>query len=392
MRIVSRHARFTLSLSFAGFILIGLSASLMGVAWPFIRNTFNLSLDALGIQLVVSTAGFLSVSILLGRLIGWMGTGRLLLSSFILGGVGFLGYALAPSWSVLVACSFITGWGVGAVDAGLNYYSAYNQSVRTMNWLHASFGVGATIGPLLMTAILGLGYSWRLGYGVLGGLFLVVALFVALTLPAWQESDGGETVSSTPQASVVSTLKRVIVWLSILLFFVYTGLEGTAGQWTFTLFTEGRGISLALAGTWLSLFWGGLTLGRIVLGAVVDRLGVTQLLRLCMLGAIVATLGIWSQAAILNAISMVVLGFALGPIFPTLMSQTPNRVGRPFAGHTIGYQMAATSIGIALAPAFAGVLAERSSIEVIAPFLVVTAVLMFGLFEFTQFWLQKNTA
>ena len=362
----------------------------MGIAWPSVRGSFGLSLSALGSLLLASTIGFLLVSISMGRLVAKIGIGWFLFSGFLLSGIGYLGYAITPSWWILVFCGLVTGWGVGSIDAGLNYYAAENHSVRTMNWLHASFGVGAAFGPILMTAIFQAGLSWRFGFAINSVLNFLMCLALGLTMGQWRQVHTAAQQKGQSQASISATLKRVIVWLSILIFFVLTGLEGSTAQWTYTFFTEGRSVNLAMAGLWVSFFWSGMTVGRIVLGAVVERVGSKRLLRLCLVGTILATVGIMAQSDTLNALSMAFLGFCIGPTFPTLMSGTPNRVGVGYVGHTVGFQMAATSIGFSMLPALLGVLAEDLGLEVVGVFLVVTAVITLLLHEIIQFWLYRT--
>ena len=168
--------RYTLILGFACFIALGMMNGVLGVAWPSIRQTFGLSLDALVALLITSTIGFAVGSVLASKLMARLGAGWALLVANLLGAAGLVGYVLAPGWWVLVAFGLLTGWANGTIDTALNIYVAATRTVRTMNWMHACFGVGATIGPLLMTVIVGVGLSWRWGYVV--GVLIHLALGV----------------------------------------------------------------------------------------------------------------------------------------------------------------------------------------------------------------------
>lgn len=379
-----RHNQLlVLTLSFVGFIALGVSSGMLGVAWPSLRATFGLPLDALGVLLVANTAGFMLASVFAGRLVALTGIGPVLLLSNGVAGLGFGGYVLAPQWWTLILAGLLVGWGTGMIDAGLNIYVAATHSVRTMNWMHASFGLGATLGPLLMTAVLSLNYSWRVGFAVVAVAHGLLALGIGVTLRRWRREGGGDAAdeAALPPARSLETLKQPLAWLSIAIFFVYTGVEGTAGQWTYTLFTESRGVDVAVAGAWVSLFWAGLTLGRVLLGAVAERVGVNRLLRLATAVAVVAAALIWVQMDLLNSLAMPLLGFALGPIFPTLTSGATQRVGRRHADNTIGFQTAAASLGIAVLPGLAGVLAEAVGLEIIGGVLVVLTIAMLLLHE-----------
>jgi len=159
-------------------------------------------------------------------------------------------------------------------------------------------------------------------------------------------------------------------------------MEITGGNWTYTLFTQARGIDPARAGTWVSLYWGSLTAGRILSGLIVNRLGEVRLLRWSMIGALIgAVLLAVRGAAAINLAGLMLVGFALAAIFPTLISITPARFGAAHAANAIGFQIAAAGLGVALLPGLAGVLAGRIGLEVIAPFLIVIGLLQWGLYE-----------
>ena len=70
-------------------------------------------------------------------------------------GAALVGYTLLPAWWMMVLLGIATGLGAGAIDAGLNTYAAAHFGAGLMQWLHASYGVGVTLGPIIMTAALG---------------------------------------------------------------------------------------------------------------------------------------------------------------------------------------------------------------------------------------------
>ena len=155
--------RLLAGLAFAAFISLGLPDGLLGVAWPSIRATFGLPVSQLGPLLALIMAGYLASSFLSGALVARWGVGRLLVWSNVLIVVSCSGYALAPRWGVMLACGLLAGLGAGAIDAGINAYTAAHFAPRVMSWLHGSWGLGAALGPLIMTAVLASGLAWRWG-------------------------------------------------------------------------------------------------------------------------------------------------------------------------------------------------------------------------------------
>ncbi len=372
-------------MAYAIFIVLGVPDGMLGVAWPSMQSTFGVAMGQMGVLLLASTGGFLLTSFSAGRLITKLGISNLLITSLIVRGLSLVAMGLAPSWWALVAAAFCFGVGSGAVDAGMNTYFAMNLSPRLMNWLHACFGLGATLGPLLMTSLLSAGLAWRWGYVILGATHAVLALWVFVRAAAWQPRPTEAAVEKAPllvHKSYRSTLSRGIVWVNIALFFFYTGTEVGAGNWAYTLFTEGRGVPVAVAGFWASFYWASFTFGRFVFGIIADRINVVSAVRTMMLLAILGTALLWwNPVDWVSFGGLALLGFALAPVFPLLISSTPTRLGVADATNAIGFQVGAASFGIAILPGLAGALAERSTLEVIPPFLLTTAAIMFILHE-----------
>jgi fucose permease len=375
-----------IGIAYLGYVLLGLPNGLLGVAWPSIRESFDVSLDALGTLLTTVTVGYILSSFNSGRLISCIGMGYLLMASSVAMGVGLLGYAVAPAWWVMVLFGLLAGMGSGLVDAGLNTYVAANYGARHMNWLHASFGLGVTLGPSIMTAVLNVGQSWRWGYAFVVAMQGLLAACFGLTWDRWRSTEpaSSEAKPGLPADRMrsVDTLRLPAVWLGIALFVLHPGIQFTAGQWAYSLLTETRSVAPSTAGLWVSIYWGSLTVGRLILGPVVDRLGVVSSLRLCILGIILGSVLVWWNVAdSVSFLGLATIGFSLAPLFPSLISSTPRQVGAAHAANAIGFQVAAGSVGIAILPGLAGVLAENLGLEIIGPFLVVASVVLLLLHE-----------
>ena len=380
-----RSGLLIIVLAYAAFIGLGLSNSLLGVAWPSIRATFGLPIDAVGALLFGSTIGYMAASALSGRLLTQLRGGVMLSLSCGLGALAFLASGGAPSWAIMVGLGVLAGASAGITDGGLNAYAAAHFSPRAMNWLHACFGIGATLGPAIMTGVIALGLGWRAGYGAVGAILLLLALAFAFTRQLWADPPS-DTQADTPApvrgAPLLETLRLPIAWLGILLFFMYTGAEVGLGNWLFSLLTEARGVRPELAGIWVSLYWASLTLGRIVFGVVVSRISPTTLLRGSMLAAVLGTLLIWANiASWLTFGGIALMGIALAPQFPLLISATPGFLGPRHAANGVGLEVASASVGGALLPSAIGVLAATYGLEVLGPCLLVAALAMAGLFE-----------
>lgn len=380
-----------LTLAYIAFLMLGLPTGLLGVAWPTMRADFALPLDAMGLLLISSTVGYSLASFFIARLIKRFGIGSLLIFSSLASAVALFGYPLAPAWSVIVGIGALAGFGSGVLDAGVNTYLAAEYQESEMQWLHAFFGIGATLSPIIMTASLSQFVSWRPGYIFVGTLMVMMGGAFRLTYSAWKAPQpASETVPASEaagpglmdyQTSLWKSLLQPQTWVGILLFLLYTGAELTLGNWTYTLFTEGRGISPQIAGIWAGGFWATFTVGRILGGLFVHRVRLNTLMVSAMSLALVgAVLFWWNPLPLVGVLGVFVAGFAMAPIFAGLISSTRQRVGEHHAANTIGIQISAAGLGGAVLPALAGFLARRISLEAIPVMLAVSLLGMLILY------------
>lgn len=373
-------------LAFIAFIALGLPDGLLGVGWPSMRAGFSIPLDAIGMLLAAAVTGYMSSSFLSGFLLSRVGVGRVLAASTLLTGLALIGYTLVPQWWMLVLLGVFGGFGAGAIDAGLNTYVAAHFGEGLMQWLHASWGVGITIGPIIMTLGLTAFHTWRFGYRVVGGFQIALAACFLLTLAMWAQNNapsGGETEKRLTEykTPMGETLRQPQVWLSVMLFFLYVGAEGSLGTWTYTLLTESRGVDTTLAGFFTGSYWLTFTIGRIAAGMVTKRIGIHRLVLGGLVGALLGSvLLIWNPSEMANVLAVAVIGLSIAPIFPGMMSGTRKRVGDHLAANTIGMQMAATGFGTAVIPSLMGVLARQISLEVIPVALLAVYAVLFGFY------------
>jgi fucose permease len=378
-----RNKKYLLiALIYIAFISLGLPDGLLGVAWPEMRSSFSLPLDALGIILIGSTTGYLISSFFNGFFIKKIGVAVLLALSCLATGLALIGYTLVPSWWLLPLLAVFAGMGAGAIDAGLNTYVEKHFNEGLMQWLHASFGVGVTIGPIIMSNAIKYSDSWRTGYIIVGIAQMMLALIFVLTLSLWKDPKNKKTAGSNKskkqgkEIKITQTLTHLPALMSILLFFIYTGIEMAIGHWAYTLFTEARGISTALAGFWVSTYWGSFTVGRILAGFLAYKFLSRKIAKYAaILGLFGSSLIALNLSQWLSLFGIVITGLAIAPIFPALISSTSYRVGKEHTTNTIGMQISAAGLGGALLPGLAGVLARSISLEVIPIFIIVLFIL-----------------
>lgn len=370
-------------IAYASFVVLGMTGSMLGAVWdPHVYTTFNLTLDAQGWLLLTASISYFVGSYITGRLFARFKIGPLLAGSVLIAALGFIGYVITPSWWLMVMLGFVTGFGGGVLDGGMNIYFAAHFGAGLMNWLHASFGVGL-IGSLIVTdVVFRNGGSWRVGYMVVAVLYLVVALLFLLTRSRWVAIPASSTTSNSGTPAM-HTLRLPIVWLGIVIFALYAGLESGTGSWANSLFLS-RGTSAEQSRLWLMFYWGSFTAGRIVFGFVVRWLTNSTITRLCCFGAIIGmAMLFWNPSNDISALGIGIFGFFFGPIFALMVTSTQERLGSVHAPNAIGFQVAAASVGVGILPGVAGVLATRFGLEIVPLILLVSMVIMWVCYELT---------
>lgn len=376
---ITRTSAFIVLVTYLAFISLGLPDGLLGIAWPYMSERSGVSLDSLGILLISFTSGYLSTSSTSGKIIRMISLGLLLAISCFLTATSLLMYVITNLWFILIVASFFLGAGGGAIDSSINTFAASRFSASTVNWLHAFYGVGATTGPLLVTFMLANNLEWYHGYYTVAIIQVSLSVLFLSTQRMWQINSDPEEKHAA--ADYFQTLQLPAVWLNIMIFFLYTGLEQGFGQWLFTILTKARNLSEEESGLWTSGYWGSLTVGRILFGIVLTRIPVNKVLIGAMSGIVCSIiLFAFNISYAASFFSVILLGLSNAPVFPSLISITPSRIGKTHTATAIGVQISFAMLGGALIPGFAGFLSNKFGLEIITIVFSVTAVLLAILF------------
>jgi fucose permease len=385
---------FLLGIIYVSFISLGLPDGVMGVAWPAVRVDMGQPLAAVGVFTLVGTICAATSSYFAGAIAKHVGTGAVVAASCLMTALALVGYGYAPSFLWLVALSIPMGIGAGAVDTSLNHFVASHYSSRHMNWLHGFWGVGATLGPLIMSWSVADPAGWTLGTRTIGLMQLALAVVLFLTLSLWarekiMQADGAPASSAATSFEAFKPLNTKAMWLAPTCFLLYVSAEMGTGLWAASILATDRGMPLTKAGMWVSVYFGAITVGRFAVGLIANWLGNRKLVRL---GICVAALGAALFAAhgwVGNAslAGLVLMGLGCAPIFPSLMHETARRFPDDVARTVISRQMIFAYIGIAVIPAAFGLLATWAGLGVIMP--VVVALLLTMLLVTT--WLDRLT-
>ena len=378
--------RLQVGLGLLAFILMGVNDGMIGVLLPSIRGYYTVDKGTVSLIFLASTLGYLTSAFSSGPLAAKIGVRNLLLCGLTSYVIGVTLVSLTVPFLVLPLCLYFSGLGIGIIDAGLNsYFVNFPRSTVLMNTLHAFYGVGALIGPLIASGMLALNFFWSNCYVILialGALVLtgIVILFRHNPFPDLHAKPAGDT----PQRGVLSTALRVRnVWLCAAFLLFYVGVEVSMGTWSYSLLTEERHQDTLLSGWAVSGYWLGLTLGRLVLGHVGERIGNKRLIQWCLAGVVVGVLLVWAAPfGFISAAGLVLTGFSLGPLFPTTITLISGLVPARVVATAIGFAASLGSMGAAFFPWFTGNLAQWFGLWTLLPFMVVLTVGMLAVWFF----------
>ncbi len=367
--------RVRLVLAFAGFILIGLGAGAAGVLIPYQITDYHIDKVLIGLMFFAFSGGYVLSGMANGTLIRRLGTRAQLTAGSTSYLVMSLGIGLHPSFPLLLAASVVLGFGTGTLDAGLNaYLTTLPGHTALLNVLHAFFGVGALLGPLLAAALVNRQVPWQDVYLVLAVVTVPLVVGFAVVFPRRAEPADGEEHG----APLTLALRRREVWLAATFLFLYVGVEVTVGNWAFSLLTLDKGQGVLFAGYVVSGYWLGLTVGRFVLNAVAGLAGVSLLTMMyaCLAGVLAATLVTWwGPNAAVAALGFGLIGFFLGPVFPTTVAVTPRLLPARLVPTAVGLLVGASVVGGAVFPWLAGAVAQGFGLRTLLPYLLVLGVL-----------------
>ena len=367
-----------LGIIYLSFISLGLPDSLLGAAWPVIHAEIGAPLSASGFVFMIIAVGTIVSSLLSDRLTRRLGAGRVTAISVAMTCAALFGFSFSRSYAMLCLWAIPYGLGAGGVDAALNNYVALHYASRHMSWLHCMWGVGATVGPAIMGAVLTAGHSWNAGYRTIGLIQLVLTAILFLSLPLWRAADGGAAESGRGGAL---SLREIVslrgVKAVMLCFFCYCAVEQTVGLWASSYLVTARGVDPVTAAKCGSLFFLGITAGRAVSGFLTFKLGDREMVRLGLgiiaLGILLVLLPVGNGAALAG---LILIGLGCAPVYPSLIHSTPAHFGAERSQAIIGVQMASAYTGTSLMPPLFGALAARTSIRFFPLYLLVLLVLM----------------
>jgi len=376
-----------LVLIYVCFISLGLPDSLLGSAWPVIHAEM---------EVPVSFAGYISTTIFVGTILSSLYSNKLLYKfgaakvtavSVILTAAGLLGFSISNQYWMLILWAIPYGFGAGGVDAILNNYVALYYKAQHMSWLHCMWGVGASISPYIMSFSLVQLDSWNYGYLIVSVIQFTLSAIIFISLPLWKKGievnaeENGEEV----EAKALSFREIFAIpgaFACFLTFFCYCSLELSTSLWASSYLVQKWSFTPEAAAGFASMFYIGITVGRLANGFLAMKLSDRFLIRM---GVVLIACGVLLLFVPLNAFfafaAFVVIGLGCAPIYPCIIHMTPSIFGRDKSQAMIGMQMAFAYTGFLIMPTLFGVIADNISIGLLPVYILTLLAVMFIMHE-----------
>jgi len=353
---------------FLAYICAGIISVLPGATLLLLAENTHVPLAIAGSSFTLSALGFV-----IGVLIAGVLSLKLNSKYMLMGGLGLMSVAgaLIPgthSFSILLVAQFIKGAGFGLIDVSINTIAtlAFHDTLgETLNNVHSSYGIGALVGPLLLSLSLQVLNEafWAYFVGAVVGC-VVIFLLLRQTVPSLPTKN--EKQQQHQPLLYRSLFRQPLLWLMVLQIALYVGAELGFGNWIVTAVSQSAAISLVLAAPAATAFFLGMTIGRLLGAQVLKRglLSENRLLYLSILGGYISGLlvAIFPGQIIVSFGASAFVGLFYGPLFPGIMAIA----SRQFV-HAIGLvssvMLVSTGAAAMVLPALMGVLIPHIGIN-----------------------------
>lgn len=333
------------------FLSFAMPVSMLGVIWPDVRGRFDQSLGTLGLVSLVYGVSRMVTCASGRRLIALFGTGRAFVFTLALLAASCSELGAAPNWLAFLAGVAGIGMTSGALDSIGAVFITRLRDVGSAGLVHGFYGVGATLGPLVVAVV----PTWRVALIVSSAVTVAAGALAYRTRNHWPPDQERHELTMSPEP-----IDRRAVLLSLGLFVCFVGIEVSTGQWAHTYLTDHRGVGDRFAALGVAGFWGGITIGRLALSRPMVMAAVTRLGLATLAGTAAALLAAITVTPPSIATGLLVgVGLALSPIIPTLFATTALRVGIVHAQRLAGWQLLAANTGAIATPSLTGWLVDR---------------------------------
>ncbi|CAE6464179.1 unnamed protein product [Rhizoctonia solani] len=393
--------------------MAGWNDGTLGPLIPIIQEHFHIGFMVVSMLFVSACCGYVLGATAVIYFTDRYGFGRVLIGGSLFQIVAYSILSTTPPFPAMCVALTINGIGMSFQNAQTSslVISLKNNPGTKMGAMHAAYGAGACVAPLISTQFsqiprwsfyflvsLGLAVSNTISQSLVFGFRTLPELLASFGIP-----EVVHTADSTKTSKYRQILNLKVVYILALFALLYVGTEVTIGGWIVTFLIENRGGG-ASSGYVSSGFFAGLMLGRLVLLWVNQKLGERRAVYLYSFLIIGLEFVVWfTPSLILNAVAISMVGLLLGryfsdgsaifanifcrsilsnshePVgwFHTCMASafrwndtlTPDKIHRLLTG-AISWIASSGMSGSAVFPFITGVIAQKHGVQVLQPLIV----------------------
>ncbi|KAK8039950.1 Bypass of stop codon protein 6 [Apiospora rasikravindrae] len=363
------------------FVIMGMSDACLGPLIPYIEQYYNISYTLVSLLFLSSFVGYLVAALsnnLIHHHLGQRGVALIAPSARIL---GYVLLCLHLPFPALPPLMMLPGFGSGLEDSAWNAWIGNMASANELlGFLHGSYGLGATIGPLVSTAmVVKAGWPWYAYFYLMIGmasleLVLASTVFWGATAESYRATRG--TASDGTRTTTRTVMREPITWLLSIFLLGYVGAENALGGWIVTFMLDVRHAEPFDAGLTVTFFWLGLAVGRVTMGFLTGKIGEKLAIATYLVLAIALQVLYWLVPSfVASAVFVSFEGFFLGPLFPGAIVAATKLLPVDYHISAIGFAAAFGGGGAAVVPFVVGAIASSQGVWVLQP--IILAVLAF---------------
>ena len=346
---IKKNSIWLLGIILISYFVVGFPDGAFTVSWLGISEDITgMTTAHTGFILIAYSVTYTTAGVVLSWFTRWMKLQTVYFWGLIVMGLGFMSLALAPNFLLVATAVAVYGFGTGAMAASMNSYMAKHFNAAQNNLMHCFWGGGAALSPIIMGQVMAV-LTWRAGYFVITGILGVIAIILLISMYKKVWINDNDDVEQN-ESEVVEIKRRYLTkkWHQVVEILTFFFLGGT--DYTLVFFT---GAALVARGhetpesvaIFSAIYYIAMTFGRMFFGWAANWLREFSIIRI---GIVISILGIAILYFTSNVTGMALTGFGLGPLLPTLVSDTSNRFTPRILTKIVGYELAAFGAGIAV--------------------------------------------
>ena len=368
------------------FISLGLPDSFIGSCWPTISEYFKISRDFQGIFSLIVSFFTIASSFLTIKLTKYLKNYGVIAISIGLTISGLIIIGFSDNYYLLLLAAIPLGFGGGAIDSILNSYVSLHYKAIHLNFLHAFWGIGAFISPLIIGSLIVDPRGFKDAAFVLSIIQTTILIITLSTLVLWVKVDKIYNIDSRNTTNsennkenigFFNTFKLRGVIFACITFFSYIAIESLAYSWFTSLCVFGMNIDNDIASKYLSLFYIAISLGRVISGLLSIKIKDKNLIRIgegiLLIGIILLT---FKFNFVFMPIALFIIGLGCGPIYPSIVHSTVDKFTSKYSSAVMSIQIGfAYMANISVAPLF-GILGNATTFLILPYIMLIFFVIL----------------